>query len=235
MHTKKYIIGVFAAATIAAPVTGHAGLQVAYDGNAKLGSYCYSEEEAAGKDLAYRVFRVDAPGTWDWDALPGEDECQPTLAQQKDSHCWFDIMGVELYHCEYATANNTNGCQAWGSGWDFNDDRSGTSIFYACPAKQTPIRSNAVCKSFELDEEIIGNFACKLKYNYTNAIYGCAAGYYASSGSGYEDIICTACPNSGQSSKGNTSISGCYIPSGGSCSDETGDCIVQNGNCYYQQ
>ena len=234
MHTKKYIIGVFAATIIAAPVTTRAGLQVAYDGNAKLGSYCYSEQE--GQNYAYRVFKLTPPsgGTFYADNLPGEDECQPTLAQQKDSHCWFDVYGGEIYHCENAYANNTDGCTAWGSSWDnFDDDLSigAAKGFVSCLATRSNPR---VCTgTLFLDTEITGNFTCQITYDYTWATFGCKAGYYASSGSG-QDIICTACPDSGQSVLGNTAISGCYKSCSGSSSDTSGNYTFENGTAYYQ-
>lgn len=237
MHKQNVLTGVFAATMIASPMMARAGFQAPYDGVAKPGSYCYSEEEAAGKDLAYRVFILNAPAnsSWDWDTLPGEDECKPTRAEQTDSHCWFDVMGGYLYHCEIASANNTDGCMSWGSGWYYSPDLTeGIPNFTSCTTAKSG-RNTAVCKgTIYTDEIVTANFECQIKYDYSYATYGCRAGYYASSGSSYQDIICTACPNSGQSVIGNTSISGCYIPVSGSCSDETGDCTVENGNCYYK-
>lgn len=69
----------------------------------------------------------------------------------------------------------------------------------------------------------------------TSTEYGCAVGYYQSSGTG-ASMTCTRCPSSGgvygTNAIGTTAITSCYIPSGTSFSETTGSGSY-TGNCYY--
>ena len=74
--------------------------------------------------------------------------------------------------------------------------------------------------------------------------YGCAANYYATSGTGTSNINCTLCPSSlsgglgsgesnGYSATGNTLITGCYIPQDIEICDSPG-CFDTTKDCYYK-
>ena len=74
--------------------------------------------------------------------------------------------------------------------------------------------------------------------------YGCAANYYATSGTGTSSINCTLCPSSlsgglgsgesnGYSATGNTLITGCYIPQDIEICDSPG-CFDTTKDCYYK-
>lgn len=67
--------------------------------------------------------------------------------------------------------------------------------------------------------------------------YGCAAGYYQSSGSG-ASMTCSRCPSSGgiygNNAVGTTDISTCYLPSGTEFSNDIGS-GEYSANCYYEK
>lgn len=68
------------------------------------------------------------------------------------------------------------------------------------------------------------------------ATYACVQGYYATYPDGTLGMpTCVACPDGGTTAgTGAVSQTECYIPSGTSCSDDTGDCAYTD-DCYYTE
>lgn len=64
--------------------------------------------------------------------------------------------------------------------------------------------------------------------------YGCEENYYALSGIGTSNISCTPCPSNGKSATGNVYITGCYLPSGTTGTDTTGN-YKYTADCYYKK
>ncbi len=66
----------------------------------------------------------------------------------------------------------------------------------------------------------------------TTTVYGCAAGYYKSAGSG-SSMTCTACPSGGTSVDGNSSgIGACCMAAGSSFTDTKGTYTCSGQACY---
>ncbi len=134
--------------------------------------------------------------------------------------CWLNKSKGNYMVCNY---DGETACSFFFATGGLNDYRDG--YFYSNWVRFTSavvLRS----KSKIIDDSY---------YNCTAQItleYGCAANMYATSGTGTSSIKCTACPQSGHSPEGNTSISDCYLPKGTSFCDDTG-CGEITENCPY--
>lgn len=115
--------------------------------------------------------------------------------------------GNSTYHCNCGVdPNNSMNTLACASGY-----YGSASLNYMAGTYQgcTKCPSNATCAG--------GN----------GSTFVCNANYYKNGGR-----FCSACPSSGRSSRGSTSITSCYLPSGTTGSDSTGS-YTYTSNCYY--
>lgn len=221
MKNKYLAIAVFTATTLPA----HAYLQVSPRPE-DIGKLCYSEHNT----LNYRLYSVSAPdGFWSQTEEVTADECASTYAEQydkNDTHCWVGVTDGVLYHCY---PGDSTDCIQYGP-WETRPDEI---------TDWTPIGENRVGRGTVYDAvNITGDFSCNVTY--TLSEYGCANGFYSTNASAEENMTCTPCPQITNTSTqytsalGNTSITGCYIPSGASFSDNTGSGTYTN-NCYYSE
>lgn len=101
--------------------------------------------------------------------------------------------------------------------------------------------TNHSVSRYEITENNSDYYYCKTT---TVIQYGCAANYYATSGTDTSSINCTACPSSqagglglgvgqGTSPIGTTSITDCYIPQDEEICDASG-CFDLMNKCYYK-
>lgn len=101
--------------------------------------------------------------------------------------------------------------------------------------------TNHSVSRYEITSTSSNYYYCKTT---TVTKYGCAANYYATSGSDTSSIKCTACPSSktgglgdgvsqGASPVGSTSIIDCYIPKDEEICDASG-CFDLMDKCYYK-
>lgn len=196
------------------PQTGHASLQV--DLNSATGTSCYSESESP------RLIAC-GPASFYGDDFPYEkcpDDYADVVNFLFSSTCYLGTKDGYVYLCETP---------------DYPDQICNYCSFDTFSPWE-PIGSNRVRRhQLDYNKNPGSNWRCDMTASYT--YYGCDAGYYTYNPSANAGLTCKPCPSfgttTGLSELGNTSITGCYLPSG-TYTDETGTFTV-SGRCYYKQ
>lgn len=190
--------------------------------DSELGSKCYSDNVSGNNSVLYKV--NDPYGMLAGATEFTGDRCPESYYDwnnNPEGECWISHTGSALYTC---SKSNSDTVYPYASPWldDFFYDREWTSI-----------GENRILM---LDGSTDTHTD---KYIWTvtpTSQYGCAAGYYTTATTPSATMTCTRCPSSGgiygTSETGNTSITGCYIPSGTTYNDGTGD-VTLSGDCYY--
>lgn len=198
-----------------------ADLQV-YGTDSEIGSKCYSDNKSGDTT---RLYKINDPSgrlvnnITEYDM----DECPTSYSIwdiSPEGECWVNYTNDALYVC--AKGSDSKTCR-YASPW--------TEYFFN--NEWETIDENRVMLIDGEKSKSIGDYTCII----TPIIeYGCAAGYYTTAASPSATMTCTRCPASGgiygTSEIGNTSITGCYIPSNTSYNDGTGN-VTLSGDCYY--
>ena len=178
--------------------------------NSTLGSACYSEDSSDG---GLRVMKCQCTGSNCPTYLP---KCQQSYYSNNNEVCVYQTASNWIYLCGFDNACGTCNLSTSPSTWTWTTQNSanhvlkGTSAYY----KQN------------------GDWECA--QSGTSTRYGCEASYYMTSNAPSSTMTCGKCPDGGTSDKGNTAITGCYIPANGDFSDDTGSGTVTS-KCSYQK
>lgn len=207
------------------PMNLLAGLQV--DVNSEPGTICFSEQNQNPGAYPYRVV-LCGPADMYGDDLSyyGDGVCNSdlTIGEFEVSSCYLGVRDGYVVLCD-AVGEGEITCSYCDipdkgeviSDWDeLGNNIVGRTLYGEVGADDSSALEN--------------NWTCDIDFT-VEYKYGCAAGYYQSSGTG-ASMTCTACESSGTNSVGSTAITSCYMPSGSSFSDTTG-AGTYTGNCYY--
>lgn len=117
-----------------------------------------------------------------------------------------DAAGYDVDICMMCQCNNNQSTSSWTT---IGSNRASRSVY-------TKSASGYVCTSTSSTQ------------------YGCATNFYTTATSPSASMTCSACPSSGKSAIGNTTITGCYIPANTDLTDTSGT-YKYTSNCYYSK
>lgn len=199
---RKYLITIFVL-SLSLPARGNL-----VSGSYKEGDWCYSDCTYQG---CPSVRRFSCGGYCNMYEMPDWPICN---SYNEDESCVIWKSSTEMYYCSLGGEHACYEIISYGSSKYETYNTTNHSVKYS------EIQ-------FEPDDNYYDN--CSIE-DIIEVSYGCAAGYYVSSGYG-SNIYCSPCPNGGTSYIGNISQSNCYLPAG-NFSDATGT-GQYTSNCYW--
>lgn len=211
-------------------IPANADLQVSATDTA-LGATCYSEEDGTTKYSQTVLFKIVGPKGF-FDNSYTVDKCPTSFSTWNDSPesaCWISISADQstIYSCSTVITDGTEigSIGNYASVW--------TDAFFD-NTTWTPVDQHRAILPDGYNETSTGDYTSRIELT---GEYGCDTGYYTTDNNPHKNSICTPCPPvgtfSGLSEIGNTSITGCYLPSG-TYTDETGT-FTLSGRCHYKQ
>lgn len=202
-------------------VTGTANAYLNVNTDSDLGRNCYSDADSGW-------YLIECGPASMSDVVPSVTACPKSysdihdIAENGISVCSIGSVGDKLRICAFSSTNMAEIeilCEELFNGW-FDWTYIGNYRVSHSYGSSSAVRSGEWSATVSIEKE---------------TEYGCADGYYQSAGSG-ATMTCSPCPASGdvtgKSEVGNTSITGCYIPSGNKFDDNTGSGVYTD-SCYY--